>query len=196
MTRTADFDQLMADVANGSEEAVWELAETYTPYIIRAVRRSLSSQIRPKLDSQDFAQTLWASLLLRRDDLTRLTTPEELIAYLAAAAKNKVIDQARRLKSSRYNVALEESLGDQRWEGDLTRRPLANRLYAPDPTPSRTAGIRERWNQILQAASQRDRHILQMRLEGSSFEAISAKLQINEITARRAMCRLVAQLSE
>jgi RNA polymerase sigma factor (sigma-70 family) len=197
MTQIAEFDQLMADVAAGSEDAVWQLAETYTPYIIRAVRNSLSPRLRPKLDSQDFAQTLWASILLKRADLTRLKSPEQLIAYLARATKNKVIDKTRHYKSQKHSIDREERLEDvSPVIGGPNSRPRAKGLYSRDPTPSTSASLRERWNLVLASSSERDRRILQLRLKGCTFDVISVKLQVNEATARRAMQRLIEQLSE
>ena len=112
MVMIAEFDRLMAEVVAGSEDAVWQLAETYTPYIIRAVRSSLPRTLRAKLDSQDFAQSLWASLLLRRADLTRLQTPGQLIAYLAQATRNKVVDKTRHYHTQKNDIAREERLPD------------------------------------------------------------------------------------
>jgi RNA polymerase sigma factor (sigma-70 family) len=197
MAQTAEFDQLMSDVATGSEEAIWQLAETYTPYIIRAVRMSLSSRLRPKFDSQDIAQTLWASLLLKRADLTRLKTPEQLIAYLARATQNKVIDKARHFRTQKNDIGREERLQDHLSGSDNgARQSSAGALYSHDPTPSTAADLRERWNQTLSRASDRDRHILKLRLDGCTFDVISAKLQINQATARRAIQGLIEQLAE
>lgn len=195
MTQIAEFDQLMADVAAGSEDAVWQLAETYTPYIIRAARLSLSPQLRPKLDSQDFAQTLWKSILLRRAELARLKTPEQLIAYLARATKNKVVDKVRHFKTQKQNIDREESL-EKYASHNPSRRPDARALYARDPTPSTSASLRERWKQVLSNASERDQRILELRLKGCTFEVIGVKLQINVATARRAIQRLIEQFSE
>jgi RNA polymerase sigma factor (sigma-70 family) len=197
MAQTAEFDQLMSDVATGSEEAIWQLAETYTPYILRAVRMSLSSNLRPKLDSQDIAQTLWASLLLKRADLTRLKTPEQLIAYLARATQNKVIDKVRHYRTQKNDVRREERLQDHIAGGESgARQPRAGALFARDPTPSTAANLRECWNYVLSRASDRDRHILKLRLDGRTFDDISETLQINQATARRAIQRLIEQLSE
>ena len=198
MPQIAEFDRLMTDVASGSEDAIWELAETYTPYIIRAVRASLPPKVRQKLDSQDFAQTLWASILLNGTDLTRLKTPEQLIGFLAAAARHKVIDATRRyLKSQKYDVAREQSLVEiSAGSGDSSKGTLPSALCTRDPTPSQFASLREQWGQILRAASERDREILRLRLQGRTFETIAAQLEINQATARRAIQRLIEQLSQ
>jgi len=196
MVMIAEFDRLMAEVAAGSEDAVWQLAETYTPYIIRAVRSSLPRTLRAKLDSQDFAQSLWASLLLRRADLIRLQTPGQLIAYLAQATRNKVVDKTRHFHTQKNDIAREERLPDH-----LTNvkhapvRVQRSGLYARDLSPSTTANLRERWSHILSKLSDRDRKIFQLRLEGRTFDEISEKLEINQATARRAIQRLIEQLS-
>jgi RNA polymerase sigma factor (sigma-70 family) len=187
MTQLADFDRLMKDVAAGSEDAICELAETYTPYIIRAVRASLPPKIRQKLDSQDFAQTLWASILLNHTDLTRLKSPEQLIAFLAAAAKNKVIDATRRYtRTQKYDITREHRIVDI----------VPSALCTNDPTPSQFANVRERWTQALKSASDRDREILRLRLKRRTFDTIASELQIDRATARRAIQRLINQLSK
>jgi RNA polymerase sigma factor (sigma-70 family) len=190
MAQIAEFDRLMAEVAAGSEEAVWQLAETYTPHIIRAVRYSLSPTLRQKLDSMDFAQTLWASLLLRPGELVRLKTPQQLIGYLVNATRNKVCDKTRHLHTRKHDVRREQSLD----QASVRRRPRAernNEVFARDPSPSAIASVRDQWKYVLANTSKRDREILRLRREGQSFEAIGTILDINEQTARRAMHRLL-----
>src|SRR5690606_6200022 len=151
MTRVAEFEQLMANVSAGSEEAIWQLAETYTPYILRAVRASLPTKVRSKLDSQDLAQTLWASILLKRTDLTRMKTPEQLIAFLARSARNRVVDVTRRYTGAQnYDIQPEQARDEGQPASHTARSAAPERAFAPrDPSPSQFASLRERWNQIL-----------------------------------------------
>ena len=201
MTSTApiaEFEKLMGDVASGSEDAIWQLAQTYTPYIVRTVRLSLSPKLRSKLDSQDVAQTLWASLLLKRTELARLRTPEQLVAYLAKATRHKVIDAARHYHTQKHDIAREQSLNKGEFCDANGRKQddTRNRLYSREVSPSTTASLRERFSLVLTNATDRDRMIFQLRLQGCTFEAISDKLQIDEKTARRAIYALVEELSK
>src|SRR5262245_25861140 len=141
MATVSKFDQLMADVASGSEEAIWELLDTYTPFVLRAVRLSLPSAVRQKLDSQDIAQTLWASLLLGHKDLAKLESPDRLIAFLCRAAKNKVIDKTRRLTSQKADVARETRL-DQRI-AEMNENSYAANLWSNASTPIDHVSVRE-----------------------------------------------------
>jgi RNA polymerase sigma factor (sigma-70 family) len=191
---------MMTGVAAGSQEAVWQLAETYTPHIIRAVRASLPRSVRIKLDSQDFAQILWASLLLGDTDLTRLKSPEQLIGFLAAAAKNKVLFATRRyLRTQKRDVAREQRIDDvaKSTRGDFGKgRDVSAASMSRGPTPSELASVHERWRRVLSDATERDRRILQLRLERRSFESISEELKIHQSTARRAIQQLIQRFSE
>jgi RNA polymerase sigma factor (sigma-70 family) len=193
MVEIAEFDRLMAEVASGSDDAVWQLAETYTPYIIRAVRYTLSAKLRPKLDSQDFVQTLWASLLLRPQDLARLKSPEELIAYLAAATRKKVLEKAKRFHTKKRDVRREEALECASVAGDFRQKSQTSALCSRDASPSATARVRDHWLHVMSNASDRDREIVRLRRAGYSFGTIGEQLQINEQTARRAMRRILEQ---
>src|SRR5688572_1638729 len=194
MSHISEFDRLMGEVASGSQEALCELTETYTPYIVRAVRLSLPNKLRHKVDSQDIAQILWASLLLGETDLGQWKTPENLIAFLARAAKNKVIDQTRRLNTQKYNVRREQSL-DSFSPNSADPRANVRPLYAGDPTPSKLVSVSERWERIVQSASERDKQILRMKLQGLNFDQISFEVRVSAMTARRAIERMVGQLT-
>jgi RNA polymerase sigma factor (sigma-70 family) len=189
MTTPSEFTLLMTEVVAGSQEATMKLAEIYTPYIIRSVRRSFSPKLRQKLDSQDVAQTLWASLLLRRSELQRLRTPEELIAFLAQATKNKVADKVRNLRTQKRNFEREESLEPH--FRDSTKNRFTNiSLRSREPSPSTHASIRERWTRVIAQASERDRKIIELRMRDHTFEDIAEVLKIHEQTVRRAVQRL------
>lgn len=198
-TQVSEFEQLMNEVAAGSEDAVWKLADTYTPYILRVVRPSLTPQVRRRVDSQDLAQILWASLLLRRGELTKLKTPQQFIAYLCKAAKNRAIDARRRyLTTERHNLDRERSL--DLYENDELRpskKPHKDRaLHARDLTPSQTASVRERWKHFLMQTSEDDRRILRLRLEGHEVNAIARQMNLHRTTVMRVLDQLLARLSK
>jgi RNA polymerase sigma factor (sigma-70 family) len=193
MAQVTEFDRLMTQLANGSEDAAMQLAEKYTPYIIRTVRRGLTSQMRQKMDSQDVAQTLWASLLLRPTELSRLKTPGEFIAYLAQATRNKVAEKKRGLLAQKRDINRELQL-ESHTDGVVDdRRDRA--LHSKEPTPSTMASLRERWQATIQGVSERDRHIVELRLRKHTFLEISTMLSIHEQTARRVVEKLVEQLA-
>jgi RNA polymerase sigma factor (sigma-70 family) len=191
MATVSEFDQLMADVADGSHEATMKLAEIYTPYIIRSVRRCFSPKMRQKFDSQDVAQTLWASLLLKRTELQGLKTPEQLIAFLVQATKNKVADKARHFRAQKRSYEREESLELHTPDGLASNRPPSSSLRSREPTPSTHASIREQWTRVISRTSERDRKIIDLRMRNHTFDEIASILNIHEHTVRRAIQKLV-----
>lgn len=194
-SHTKKFERLMEELALGSEDAVWELAETYTPHILRAVRAALPAVIRPKLDSQDFAQAVWASLLLKRTYLSRVETPQQLIGLLAATARHKVLDAYRHYTSYQSrDVRREESLAAAVVK-DGEESALERGLIVRDPTPSQVAMLRERWAAAVERRSPRDQEIIALRIKGLTYESISSSVGVSFNTVRRVISRTIEQLS-
>lgn len=176
-----NFAQLLAQVLSGSESAERTLVETYAPHVLRVVRRSLHRDLRAKFDSEDFVQQVWKSLFSEREALEGIDRPEILIAYLAAMARNKVVEEfRRRLQTAKHNIRREVSLGD-------SRHNFAGQVASPDPTPSQNAVAHEKWEQLTSGLSDLHREIVRMRLEGSTCRSISVALKIHERTVRRVL---------
>jgi DNA-directed RNA polymerase specialized sigma24 family protein len=194
MSDLTEFERLIEQVAAGSEDAVWELVQTYTPYIRRSIRLSLAPKLRSRLDSQDIAQALWLSLLIGDADFSRMKSPNALIAFLARAAKNRVASQTKRHHAIKRDVAKEVSVNSQEFHDPITTAPAA--AFDRDPTPSKIVAVRDKWDHLIANASKRDQRIVHMRMERQSFEAISSEVNVSEMTARRAIERLVNQLCQ
>src|SRR5207245_7243754 len=93
---SGEFAALMERIRQGSEGAAEELVARHGPDILRVVRRRLSRRIRSKFDSADFTQSVWRSFFANAARTEEIRHPDELAAYLAEMAKNKVIDAFRR----------------------------------------------------------------------------------------------------
>src|SRR5438067_2760232 len=140
----ADFLALMERVLAGSPEAAREFTELYGPSLLRAVRLRLNRNLRPKFDSLDFVQDIWASFFTDLPRGRSFRSPAELVAFLTSLARNKVVDAVRhRLQGQKYNVNREQALEDL-FEDDRTA------LVAQQPTPSEVAMGREEWERLLQ----------------------------------------------
>jgi RNA polymerase sigma factor (sigma-70 family) len=187
MSSDDSFRKLMEQVKCGSDGAVERLLELYGDHIYRAVRRRLNQVLRSKFDSQDFVQAVWASFFAHRDDVSRFKTPEELIAFLARIASNKVIDECRHhMQTQKSNVNRERSLGH---EGDQ-----AGSLPASEPTPSEVAIANEQFARMTQGQPSRYKKIVELRANGETYEQIAERLGVNEKTVRRVLKKLGSQL--
>lgn len=189
-----EFQQLMQDMADGSEEAAWKITEIYTPHIMRSIRASLPKAIRQKADSQDYAQAVWASILLREKDFHRFNSPGQFIGYLTAMARNKVIDNYRRFtKTQAYSIKRETSLDAAEYSDEAsTDRQLVVSRELP---ASQVVRVKEQWSVALESCSERDRRIVDLRIAGQDLQQIADELKINEKTVRRALQRVLSQMA-
>jgi len=199
--KPGNFKLLMDAMAEGSEEAAWQLTELYTPHIMRAVRSSLPKRIRTKVDSQDFVQSVWASILLNRGRLEQFQNPKQFVGYLAAMAKNKVIDKYRHFRTQKKDVCAEVRISAIDRTSPGTSTPKADDedllpLPASDPTPSQVAVAREGWQQLIDQSSKRDRQIVSMRISGQTYTAIANSLKVNEKTIQRALNRMLVEYQQ
>ena len=196
--KPGNFKLLITAMAEGSEEAAWQLTELYTPHIMRAVRSSLPKRIRPKIDSQDFVQSVWASILLKRGRLAQFQNPEQFIGYLAAMAKNKVVDKYRHYRTQKKDVYTEVRIPaiEHNSPGLTPRNAAEGTLPSRDPTPSQVAVAREGWRRLIDVSSDRDRQIVSMRIQGQTYAAIANRLKVNEKTVQRALNRMLVEYQQ
>src|SRR4051812_39041854 len=92
----SEFSTLMQQIREGSEAASRVLVDRYGTHVLRIVRRKLNSALRPKFDSQDFVQAVWASFFAFRTNFFHFDSPRQLAAFLTELAQNKVIEAVRK----------------------------------------------------------------------------------------------------
>src|SRR5437879_12143859 len=95
-----DIPRFLARIQAGDEEAARELLTRYEAEVRLVVRRQLPRLLRSRFDSLDFLQSVWGSFFQRmRTGPTEVEDSRHLVAFLARAAKNKVIDEYPRAAS-------------------------------------------------------------------------------------------------
>ena len=181
-----EFQQLVRGICAGSENAMSEFIGRYGEHLHRYVRRKLNQQLplRVRFESQDFVQMVWASFFAGRDEISQFKEPAQLVGYLVAMARNKVISEMRRCETDKGgDIRRTQSLAVLETGGN---EPSAN-----DASPSNVVDAREQLQRLLSRASQRDRRIIELRMTGKTFAEVAAELAIDERTARRAISRLI-----
>lgn len=174
----------MERVRQGSDDAIRELVDTYGPHIVRAVRRTLNKQMRSKVDSVDFTQAVWASFFANRGAIEAIDQPEALIGFLVKVARNKVVDEFRRLfNTKKHNLNRERSLhGSAALEAGF--------VAARTPTPSQIAVGNELQERLLAGQPPHYQQILKYRHQGMTQEEIAQRMQLSVRTVQRVMQRL------
>lgn len=176
-----EFQDLIAQVRAGSEDAAWKLVELYGPHIQRAVRQRLHKAMKSKFDSVDFVQAVWASFFTCRAQATEFDDPSAFVAFLAAMARNKVVDEVRRRTATqKYDVRRECAYHD-----DLEVAPQS--VVERQNTPSQYAVARERWDRMMRNQPEHYREIIRLKYLGESCAQIAARLGMNERSVRKAL---------
>ncbi|MHC5538064.1 RNA polymerase sigma factor, partial [Singulisphaera rosea] len=107
--RENDIPAFLARIHAGDEEAARELLTRYEAEVRLVVRRQLPRLLRSRFDSLDFMQSVWGSFFRRvRSGPAEFEDSRHLVAFLARAAKNKVIDEYRRAASRKQDMHREE----------------------------------------------------------------------------------------
>jgi RNA polymerase sigma factor (sigma-70 family) len=172
-----ELRQFLARIRDGDEDAARELLLRYEAKVRLVVRRQLPRLLRSRFDSQDFVQSIWGSFFRRiKSSATELDGIENLIGFLARAARNKVIDEYRRASSAKQDVRREESM----WEGIEPRE-----LVDGSDAPFEVAEASEAFGRLRELLPEGRRAVLDLKAEGLTTVEIAARLGMGERTVRR-----------
>ena len=176
----SELTEFLRRIQAGDEGAARELLSRFEAEVRLVVRRQLPRLLRSRFDSLDFLQSVWGSFFRRmRTAPTEFEDSRHLVAFLARAAKNKVIDEYRRAASRKQNMHREEPL----WGDGVRPRDV------PDPTdsPSEVAQAHEVLGRLRELMPTDRRAILEMKAEGLSSKDIGERLGISERTVQRVL---------
>lgn len=175
-----ELSDFLRRIQAGDEGAARELLQRFEAEVRLVVRRQLPRLLRSRFDSLDFLQSVWGSFFRRmRHAPTEFEDSRHLVAFLARAAKNKVIDEYRRSASRKHDMHREEPL----W-GDGRR---AREVPDPIASPSEIAQAHEAFGKLRDLVPEEKRSILEMKAEGLSSKDIGERLGISERTVQRVL---------
>jgi RNA polymerase sigma factor (sigma-70 family) len=171
LSEASDFDprELLARARAGDQAAWDELFRACYPKVVRVVRRKLDRPLRSLYDSTDFASDVMKSLAANLD---RLDFPsiQSLMAFLAQAAEQKVIDEYRRRHTLKRDITRERGIsrGAAAGEYDVA-------LPSLEPTASQLAQARETRDQLLSGQDESERRIIELKQQGYTNAEIAAE---------------------
>lgn len=175
-----DIQVFLARIQAGDEDAARELLTRYEAEVRLVVRRQLPKLLRSRFDSLDFLQSVWGSFFQRiRTGPADFEDSRHLVAFLARAAKNKVIDEYRRAASQKHDMHREEPI----WAEGHSPRELAADL----DTPSEVAQAREAFGKLRELLPEDRRLILELKAEGLSSREIGERMGVSERTIQRVL---------
>jgi RNA polymerase sigma factor (sigma-70 family) len=174
------FQDLIERVRARDESAAAELVRRYESAIRRVVRIHLrDARMRRVLDSMDVCQSVLASFFVRTAlGQYDLDTPEQLLGLLTTITRNKLSNQANRLKALRRDVRRDADMGD---EVDFAR-DLASE-------PSEQVSAKEILEKVRDRLSDDERFLAEQRAIGRAWKDIAADIGGTDVALRKKMTR-------
>ncbi|MEI8382352.1 MAG: sigma-70 family RNA polymerase sigma factor [Planctomycetota bacterium] len=178
----------MLQIERGDESAAAELVRMYLPEIRRAVRVRLTDpRLRRVLDSADVCQSVFANFFLRVSlGEYDLDHPEDLAALLIAMARNKLLDQVRRLQSQKRDQRRMVVDGDQAMQG----------VVDSGDTPSRVVADRDLMAEVRRRMSAEEQQLADLRAAGLDWNEIAQQLNGNADSLRKKLTRAVDRITQ
>ncbi len=177
------FRMQLERIRNGSQEAAAALISEFGPHVYRVIRRRLDMKLRSKIDSEDLFQLVWASFFRYPERMERFSRSLELVHFLSAVARNKVIEGVRKYqRTQKHDMSREISLGDSRLGIAITECRVKS--------PSQVAIAKERFEHLMRGLSRRHQRILCLRLAGATYVQIAAEMQLHERTVRKVIAKI------
>jgi RNA polymerase sigma-70 factor (ECF subfamily) len=178
------LQNLIVKLSSGDDAAAEQVFRTYEPYLRMVVRRMLPNNLRPKFDSVDVVQSVWADVLTGfREASWQFSDAAHLKAFLVRATRNRFIDRVRQNRT-----AVEKNQA-------LTPEQLEAAAATDDPAPSDVIEADELWEKMLALSAPNHRPILELRRQGATLAEIAKKTGFHESSVRRILYDLARRLA-
>jgi RNA polymerase sigma-70 factor (ECF subfamily) len=184
------FNDVMARLRAGDEEAAARVFCRFRHRLIGLARSRLDSLIRRKTDPEDILQSVFRSFFRRVGDND--WGPEgwdSLWSLLAVMTIRKCSRRAHYFRAARRDARREASAVDDK--GRLCWETLAR-----DPTPREALVLAETVELLLSALGERDRTIVSLRLQGYQSLEIAAHVGCTQRTVQRVLERAAKRLRQ
>jgi RNA polymerase sigma factor (sigma-70 family) len=176
----AAFTDLIRRVRERDEGAASELVGRYEDAIRRVVRIHLrDARLRRVLDSTDICQSVLASFFVRTAlGEYELNTPVQLLNLLTTITRNKLTNQAHRLRAKRRDLRRDASIGDD-----------ANCVLALASDPSEQASAKEILEKVRGRLDGDELYLAEQRSLGRSWKEIAEELGGTDVALRKKLTR-------
>lgn len=167
-------DLLIQRLNQGDDTAIEELFISFEPYLRMVVRRRLQSGFRPKFESMDIVQSVWADLIVDlRESGRQFENQNHLKSFLNRVVMNRFHDRYRKYRREvNQNEPVIDSQLNEYPADDIAR-------------PSQVVQRDELWKKILDACPEKHHEILRLRRQGLKHQEIAQRLGLHPSSVRR-----------
>jgi RNA polymerase sigma-70 factor (ECF subfamily) len=187
MSQAHSFDDLMARLRTGDNEAAAQVFHRFGERLIAVAQKRLGPQMRPKVDPEDVLQSVFRSFFCRQaaGKLDDLETWDSLWGMLVVITLRKC---GRRLDY--FHAASRDVQREVRAEPPVDQSAASWEAQDIEPTPAEAAMVTDLVAHLLSRLEGRHREILTLSLQRYSPTEISAKIGCTERTVYRVLERV------
>jgi RNA polymerase sigma-70 factor (ECF subfamily) len=184
---TGSFDEFIARIRAGDDEAARELVRRFEGVIRREVRLRLDDRrLLRVFDSMDISQSVLTSFFSRAGlGQFEIETPEQLVRLLIGMTRNKLAFQVRRERARRRDSRLNEA-----------RRVDDMQVVSATPGPSQLASDHDLIEAVRGRLDDEERQLADLRAEGWEWAEIAARLGGSPQGRRMQLSRAVHRVAK
>jgi RNA polymerase sigma-70 factor (ECF subfamily) len=184
--------ELLARWQAGDQQAAEELFARYSERLIALVRQRLSAKLARRVDAEDIVLSAYRSFFVgAREGRFSVQRGGDLWRVLAGITVNKLQGQVERHTAGKRALEREGQLDDSSAVGGLSVYVLAS-----EPPPEAAAILADEVEQLMRHLGPLERQMLELRLQGWTFEEIATQTQRSERTVRRFLGRVKESLEQ
>jgi RNA polymerase sigma factor (sigma-70 family) len=178
------LEHLIQRLSGGEMSAAESLYAELAPYLRMVVRRNLPRRLRPKFDSVDVVQSVWADFIAGlQSGRWRFESAAQVRAFLLKSARHRLIDRVRQFRvASQHERSLASGASDEGWQ-------------SREPRPSQHAQASDLWQRLLAACRPEHRELLRMKSEGAPLATIASRTGLHVDSVRRILRELARDVS-
>jgi RNA polymerase sigma-70 factor (ECF subfamily) len=183
------FTELMARLRGGDADTAREVFDRFAYRLVGLAAARLPPVLSAKVDPEDVVQSVFRSFFLRQAD-GRLAPQswDSLWTVLTVLTVRKCGHQVEHFRAGRRDVRREA--GPPPGSDSVPEWDVA----APAPTPQEAALLAETLRLVLEGLREDQRPIVLLRLQGYSYQEISAQVGCTERTVERVLKGVRARL--
>jgi RNA polymerase sigma factor (sigma-70 family) len=175
---------------HGDQQAADELFLRYAERLLALARSRLSAKLSRHVDPEDVVQSAYRSFFVgARDGRFVLRQSGDLWRLLVAITVHKLHHKVEHHTAGKRTIH-RESQDDDRL---LT---LQGEVLSREPTPEQAAALADTLQHVFQGLEPRQRHMIELRLQGYQLEEIARSVRRSERTVRRVLEQIKEMLSQ
>jgi RNA polymerase sigma-70 factor (ECF subfamily) len=182
------FDELMAQLRAGDQNAAEAIYHRYASRLIDLARSRLGDRLRQKVDPEDVAQSAWRSFFVRyAEGRFEINDWDSLWSLLTRITVCKCCRKAQHFRTLGRDIRREvAAAGDESHE--------SWQAIAREPTPEEAAVLAETVEQLFAALDAGSRRVLELSLQHYTPSEVSAEAGVSERTVYRVLERVKGRL--